>query len=375
MSNHFKIKTIKKIYLLALVSITCHFALGQFSVNSDGGTLTWGTSKIFSADRSISGSDLYVINASSSALPSFHTLINGIILSNSPDNPRLLHLQAGNYGTFTVRANGNVGILNNFPDAALEIGYYGTNHQLKVNGTIIQSSDERLKENIAEIPHSLTKLRQLRSVSYTFKEVKEPVLKKEAVFDEKGGITSMPAFYPKSNPATLGRKQFGLIAQEVEKLFPELVYTDSAGMKSLDYIGMIPLLLDAVKEQQNQIDDLNARLTASAPAKNTSPSFSSAVSASGNELNGLQASASLYQNSPNPFSQSTQIKYYLPKEINTALLCIYDMNGKQVKQITVNERGGGSETIQGSEFSAGIYLYALIADGKEVDVKRMILTE
>ena len=37
--------------------------------------------------------------------------------------------------------------------------------------------------------------------------------------------------------------------------------------------------------------------------------------------------------------------------------------------------GDGSETISGSQFSAGIYLYALIADGKEVDVKRMILTE
>ena len=37
--------------------------------------------------------------------------------------------------------------------------------------------------------------------------------------------------------------------------------------------------------------------------------------------------------------------------------------------------GQGSETISGSQFSAGIYLYALIADGKEVDVKRMILTE
>lgn len=159
MSNHFKIKTIKKIYLLALVSITCHFALGQFSVNSDGGTLTWGTSKIFSADRDISGSDLYVINASSSELPPYHTLINGYILSNSPNNPRLLNLQANGGGVFTVRANGNVGILNSLPHAALEIGYSGTNHQLKVNGTIIQSSDERLKENIAEISNSLSKLR------------------------------------------------------------------------------------------------------------------------------------------------------------------------------------------------------------------------
>lgn len=86
-------------------------------------------------------------------------------------------------------------------------------------------------------------------------------------------------------------------------------------------------------------------------------------------------SATLYQNTPNPFSQSTRIKYYLPKDVNTALLCIYDMNGKQLRQITLNERGESSLTLHGSELAAGIYLYGLIADGQQVDVKRMVLTE
>ena len=85
--------------------------------------------------------------------------------------------------------------------------------------------------------------------------------------------------------------------------------------------------------------------------------------------------AALYQNAPNPFSQSTEIKYYLPTSVNTAFLCIYDLNGRQLKQIRLMQRGNGSQLISGSEFSAGIYLYALIADGKEIDVKRMILTE
>ena len=365
----------KKFYLLALICAISNFSFGQFRVDSDGNTETWGTSKIFSADRDISGSDLYVINASSSELPPYHTLINGYILSNSPNNPRLLNLQANGGGVFTVRANGNVGILNSLPHAALEIGYSGTNHQLKVNGTIIQSSDERLKENIAEISNSLSKLRQLRSVSYTFKEIKEPIIKNELTLDEKGNITAVPEYHPKSNPATLGRKQFGLIAQDVEKLFPELVYTDSAGIKSLDYIGMIPLLLDAVKEQQNQIDILNTQLTSMAPVKNAAPSFSPTGNASGNAASFPQVVALLFQNSPNPFSQSTHIKYYLPQEVNTALLCIYDMNGRQIKQAALNERGEGSLTIHGAELSPGVYLYALIADGKEVDVKRMILTE
>jgi len=51
------------------------------------------------------------------------------------------------------------------------------------------------------------------------------------------------------------------------------------------------------------------------------------------------------------------------------------MQGSQLKQITLSSRGIGTKTISDSEFSAGIYLYALIADGKEIDVKRMILTK
>jgi hypothetical protein len=51
------------------------------------------------------------------------------------------------------------------------------------------------------------------------------------------------------------------------------------------------------------------------------------------------------------------------------------MNGVQLKSYPVVERGKGNLTIQGSEFSAGMYLYALIADGKVIDTKRMILTK
>ena len=87
------------------------------------------------------------------------------------------------------------------------------------------------------------------------------------------------------------------------------------------------------------------------------------------------ASPVLHQNVPNPFSQSTQIRYYLPETVSTASLRIFDMNGRQLMQIPLTERGEGMEVIQNSQFAPGIYLYALIADGQKIDVKRMILTE
>jgi len=51
------------------------------------------------------------------------------------------------------------------------------------------------------------------------------------------------------------------------------------------------------------------------------------------------------------------------------------MNGVQLKSYPATERGKGNVIIQGSELIAGMYLYTLIADGKVIDTKRMILTK
>ena len=61
--------------------------------------------------------------------------------------------------------------------------------------------------------------------------------------------------------------------------------------------------------------------------------------------------------------------------VANASLYIYDMQGKQIKRVPVMQRGEGTGQIQGSELSAGMYIYTLIADNKMVDTKRMILTE
>ena len=83
----------------------------------------------------------------------------------------------------------------------------------------------------------------------------------------------------------------------------------------------------------------------------------------------------LDQNAPNPFNTSTTIGFYLPATITNASIYVYDMNGVQLKTFPIAERGKGNVTIQGSEFSAGMYLYAMIVDGKVIDTKRMILTK
>ena len=96
-----------------------------------------------------------------------------------------------------------------------------------LTGNLYQNSDERLKQNILPLKNSLSRLLLLSGYTYQWK-------------DSSRGM----------------EKQVGLLAQEVEKQFPELVLTDNEGKKSVAYGNMVPVLLQAIKEQQKQIDEL-----------------------------------------------------------------------------------------------------------------------
>ena len=122
---------------------------------------------------------------------------------------------------------GNVGIGTTSPNAKLDV-----NGSIAVQGSVVHSSDARLKTEIKAIPDALEKVKQLRGVSYHWK-------------DKELDTTS----------------QLGLIGQEVEEVLPELVSTNrETGMKGVAYSQLIPVLIEAIKEQQRQIDELSARL-------------------------------------------------------------------------------------------------------------------
>lgn len=78
---------------------------------------------------------------------------------------------------------------------------------------------------------------------------------------------------------------------------------------------------------------------------------------------------------PTHFSDNTVIRYAISQDAQSASLLIYDMNGKQIDQFNLAEKGMGSIVLEGSRLDAGMYLYSLIVDGKVIDVKRMILTK
>ena len=83
----------------------------------------------------------------------------------------------------------------------------------------------------------------------------------------------------------------------------------------------------------------------------------------------------LEQNDPNPFTQTTVVRYTLPESVKSAFLYIYDLNGTQIDQKTLQDRGKSSVTLEAGSLAPGMYLYALVTDGKVIDTKRMIITK
>ena len=83
----------------------------------------------------------------------------------------------------------------------------------------------------------------------------------------------------------------------------------------------------------------------------------------------------LHQNIPNPFNQETLIMVDLPQKVQTAQILIYDLQGTELGVHPIKDRGKTSVKIKASNYPSGMYIYALIADGRVIDAKRMILTQ
>lgn len=245
-------------------------------------------------------------------------------------------------------------------------------------GTLWQGSDSTFKCEASSVDNSVENLKKLKPCKYKFK-------------DEY--LKSVP---PKER-GKVDRINYGFMAQDVEKIYPELTYKDdSTGKYSVNYIGFIPLLVKSFQNQQEIINaqslyikDLSDRIAklenksdkkslkdASVFDVNTfeNNSQSSSLDESFGHENNL-SNTFLYQNSPNPFSESTEIKYFINEGVKTSSIFIFNMQGTLIKQISVNKIGFGAETIHASELEAGMYIYSLICDGQVVDTKRMILSK
>ena len=134
------------------------------------------------------------------------------------------------------------------------VGYTTPSYKLDVNGTtrvatLIQSSDERLKKDIQPVKKSLDKLSKIRGVSYRWNDLARKNRNKNTKIHALQDQASHEAFV--AEPLD-DRTHFGLLAQEVEQIFPGVVYTGDDGMKSIAYAQLIGPMVEAIKELRQE---------------------------------------------------------------------------------------------------------------------------
>lgn len=321
------------------------------------------------------------------------------------------------YGVYATASGSNT---------AAEYAAIFANGNITYTGELTQTSDARLKENVKSFTGAIDKLMKLDAKTYTYKQS-----------SDVAGMNLAKG------------TQFGFIAQEVEQVMPELVSEHrflspddianngtGSTYKGVNYIGIIPVVAQAVKEQETVIESQGADLTnvksdvgtlksqmtnvqsetttlkgqvADLTASNADlksqvgdlvkenadlrkdlgnlvgvvdqlkgrlDSLINASSTSGftnDEHNG--ATSMIGPSKPNPSSEETSISYVLPYSVKAAELVITDVSGAEIQRVALGSRGSSNVTVNVKDMRAGTYLYSLVADGMIVGSDKMVVVK
>jgi hypothetical protein len=249
------------------------------------------------------------------------------------------------------------------------------------------TSDKNLKKDIQEFSDAMSIINKLKPRNYEFKN------------DEKLASLHLPK----------GR-HYGLIAQDLEQLLPELVSEsshklrsfkriaplpptadgktlpvaapqketeESIKIKAVNYTELIPIIIKGMQEmnetkdkkiddlqkqiekQQQQIDDLKSLVQSIAKQGGTIPS---------------NPRAFIKQNIPNPSNNNTLISYFTPGETKNAQIIVTDMKGSVLKTFTLL-KGEGQVNIKRGELPTGSYNYTLYVNNSRIETKQMIIAK
>lgn len=167
----------------------------------------------------------------------FYILRGGVDATTWDSGPGGVHPMTMSLDTGNTTFAGQINAVGGFTTtAAATFGGTTVNGTLSVNGAVVATgnvtafspSDRRLKTDIERLGAAVNTVKKLEGVSYTLKET--------------------------------GRREIGVIAQDVEKVLPEVVRQGSDGVYGVQYGNIVGLLIEAIKEQQAQIDDLQRQV-------------------------------------------------------------------------------------------------------------------
>ena len=253
---------------------------------------------------------------------------------------------------------------------------------VKAAGSITIVSDMRFKKNVKNNVPGLVFINQLKPVTFNYdiNKLNSFVSAGSNNFLSDDNLQNKDEKEQEAIAEKQKKVYTGFIAQDVEKLAEKLGFDFSGIYKpqndkdpyGLSYEAFVVPLVKAVQELslkndikdslienlQQQINQLKSMIVSENRADNTSSLALSDIS--------------LEQNIPNPFKNSTSIRYALPAHFSSAEIIIEDQNGKQLRRVNVNA-GKGVLNVDATALSPGTYSYSLIVDGRLTASKKMVL--
>lgn len=364
----------KKVFLSILLLGTVIAASAQFKVKSNGSALVGSTSYSFYTNTPAIKMEVHSpltgttdnIGLQSAAYmtgTSYSKLTIGVLgCAGNGYNGRNMGVMgylsgskngAGIYGT--IYSNLNINIPGTYA------GYfYG---DTKVTGTVyagnvVNTSDIRLKENIESVSEKegevsfLDKIMSVDVLEYNLKDRTSELFSDSKDMDEK-----VTKFVAKEK----AKRHFGVSAQELQQLFPNLVEEGQDGYLAVNYIELVPVLIRSIQELKQELDE-------------TKNSENGTRGTTDIKKDTFAKKCVLYQNSPNPFKENTVIRFKLADDVRDAAICIFDMTGKTIKKLPISS-GMESVSVGGYEIGEGMFLYSLIVNGQEIDTKKMVISK
>lgn len=282
-----------------------------------------------------------------------------------------------NYGIYSIAGNANpgwnYGISGVVSGQNSGTGIYGSSLQdegfntggrfaglfhgdLKTTDAVYASAyntlaDSRLNKDMEQLEGGgLDNIMQVSVFKYGLKQ-----------FDVDNGDNTIPLRYYNDDSGILDKEHYGLSGQEIKEIYPNLVTESLDGYLSINYVEMVPLLIQSIQELKKELDNTNAELE----------SLKTGTKA----ITRTTDKAVLYQNTPNPFKEKSYVNCIIPQYVKDASFYLYDYSGRQIECREIQDRGNVQIVVDGTELEPEIYLYSLIADGVIVDTKRMIHIE
>ncbi len=264
------------------------------------------------------------------------------------------------WGVNTVSDN-SYGIYASTGNSSSYAGYFAGN--VFTTGSYLPS-DRNFKQNIADLTSAMSIINKLQPKEYEYRQ------------NDNFKMMNLPQ-----------GKHYGLIAQDVEQVLPNLVKetkfdvgkmastgkSDAAkgkeiNFKALNYTELIPIMIKAMQELSKQNQELSAK---NEDLQRQIDGLKEANTASAQSATKVRLSSASLDNYPNPFTGATTIRYNLPAGFRSAYISITDNTGTAIKQVQLNTAATGTVSMDASTFTSGTYNYSLVVDGKVVISKKM----